>query len=153
MEYLLPEMKGSKKIVVAAITSYLSYWNVLKYAAKELEMDKDVIRFECSRYGGYDGKRKDAIIKYFEKDEEFLKELSLLKPEYFCKEHFWSTNKEEALYAITNSKFMFTHHLHKFWSHDRDVVLAAVKRDGKALRFASDELKQLVLIFKMITRV
>ncbi len=73
----------------------------------------------------------------------FLTELIILRPALFAvvfAELF--EPKEQALRAVRKNSSLFTDYLHRYWSNDRDIVLAAVKSNGMALRYASDELKR-----------
>ncbi len=138
LQYFNLSMRKNKKVVMKAMQNF---WYAHNYAAKEVEMDKNIIR-EVSKSFGYDKVRANTIMKYYAKDEEFLKELALLNSRNFYQHFDWTQHKEEALLAVTKSSSIFVDSLHKFWCIDREVVLAAVKVNGMALKYANEKLKQ-----------
>ncbi len=137
LEYMSPEMKKKKSVFLTAISHTL---NAQRFMAEELKMDKDVIRFMCRR-NAWSEVEYGQIARYYKDDPEFLEEVNLYNPYYFNKPN-WIPSRKLSLLVISTSCYSFCNRLHKFWSNDREIALAAVKAYGKALQYVSDELKR-----------
>ncbi len=138
LQYLSPEMKKKKRVVMTAIKNR---YTAFRFAASEVQMDKDIIR-EVNKHGRYRRTELMQIAKHYEKDEKFSRELLLPDPNSLNEVSYpWLQFKEEALAAASTGRHRYSDMLHRYWSNDRDVMLAAVNAEGKSIKYASDDLR------------
>jgi CxxC motif-containing protein len=119
------------------ICTYSSHGDALRYAAEELQVDKEVVLQAVRQKGG--------ALKYASDKMKADKEIVLVACAQKGGALKYATpelkkDKEVVLEAVCQNGYALQYASDDLLN-DKEVVMAAVKQTGEALQFASDELK------------
>ncbi|UWV82657.1 DUF4116 domain-containing protein [Mycoplasmopsis cynos] len=153
LQYASKELWSDKDVVLEAVKRD---YRVLQYASKELWSDKDVVLEVMKQYGDiflnlFTLFISDEMKKEFGKNRDIMLE-AVKRNGYalqFASEEL-KKDKDVVLEAVNQVGDIFLNlftlfisdEMKKEFGKNRDIMLEAVKRNGYALQFASEELKK-----------
>ena len=142
LQYASKELQNNKEIVLAAVSKD-SY--ALKYASEELKNNKQIVLAAVSKYG--------TALEYASKNLQNNKEIALAATNSNWRSIKYlndklQNDKDVVNSLINNKSFELRDNSENFITQNKQIVLAAVSKNGYALKYASKELqnnKEIVL--------
>ena len=141
LKYASDRLRDDEKVVLEAVNCDVS-GDVFKYASDRLKSDRDFIKKAV--------KLSSCALKYANKELKEDKDygLEILKIEGYCFEYLNNklrNDKDVAKVAIDNCKRgvrLIVMNLGAKLKEDKEIALIAVKKDGQALSYLSEQLRE-----------